>query len=293
MLGLLVKLISRIPFGGLYAISDGLYFVIYYIVRYRRKVVRRNLTESFPEKSHGEIVALEKKFYHYFADYILETCKLASITPEEISRRMKFTNIDAVNAVARQGRSVSLFLGHYANWEWISSIPLHLDKEVIGAQIYHELNNKQANKLLLKIRERMGAVNVEMHHTARFITHLATEKKVCMIGFIADHSPRYKDANYFIPFLNHCVPVLTGPEKITKRYGYEAWFVDVRRVKRGYYEAEFVPISADPRQLPDFEVTDTYFSLLQQTIMRQPELYLWTHKRFKFAKKVNSPSTDI
>lgn len=275
----------------LYAISDGLFYVIYYIVRYRRKLARRNISESFPEKSQSEVVAIEKKFYHYFADYLLETCKLASISPEEICRRMKFSNIDAVNAVASQGRSVSLYLGHYANWEWVSSIPLHLDKGVIGAQIYHELSNKQANTILLKIRERMGAVNVEMHQTARFITRLAAEGKVCMVGFIADHSPRYKDATYFIPFLNHCVPGITGPEKITKRYGFEAWFLDVRRVKRGYYEAEFVPISANPRQLPDFEVTDRYFRMLEQTIRRQPELYLWTHNRFKFAKKATSPTT--
>lgn len=284
MLSLLVKLLSHLPFGVLYALSDGLFYVLYYIVRYRRGIVRRNLSESFPDKSKAEIVAIEKKFYRHFTDNMLETCKLATISREEISRRMRFVNMETVNAETRQGHSLSLFLGHYANWEWISSIPLHLDKGVIGAQIYHTLSNKAADTLMLKIRERMGAVNVEMRHTARFITRQVADGNVCMVGFIADHSPRRKDATHFLPFLHHCAPVITGPEKITKRYDYQAWFVDVRRVRRGYYEAEFVRMDANPRTLPDFELTTIYFRLLEQMIRRQPELYLWTHNRFKYAK---------
>lgn len=292
MLGFFVRLISRLPFGVLYAFSDCIYFTLYYVGRYRRRIARRNLTESFPEKSEKEIVTLEKKFYRFFADNLMETIKLATISAAELSRRMRFTNIDQVNAEVLKGRSVSLFLGHFGNWEWISSIPLHLPPDVTGIQIYHTLSNKHVNALMLKIRERMGAHCVEMRHTARCITSMAYEHRECMVGFIADHSPRRKFATDFIPFLHHCVPVLTGPEKLTKRYGYEAWFVDVRRVKRGFYQAEFVPISLNPQSMPDHELTRAYFGLLEQAIRRQPELYLWTHNRFKYAKPLTTNPTN-
>lgn len=284
----LLKLLSYIPYRVLYFLSDGLYYLLYYVVGYRRKIVRRNLVESFPEKGLPEIKQIEKKFYRFFMDMILESCKLASISPEEIRRRMKFTNVEQVNALLRQGKSVSVYLGHYGNWEWVSSMPLWLEKNIAGAQIYHKLRNKSIERLMLHIRGRMGAVSVDMHKTARYITGLANARRLCVVGFIADQSPRKQESRYFLPFLNHKTPVLTGTEKITKHYGFEAWYLDVRRTGRGYYEAEFVRLHEKPRTLPDFELTALYFQHLEQTILREPELYLWTHKRFKHAQKLDS-----
>lgn len=276
---------TYIPWCVLYAFSDLLFGLLYYVVRYRRGIVRRNLTESFPEKSPAEIGRIEKEFYHFFADLILESGKLAFITPEEINRRMRFTNVESLNSSLRQGKPVAIYLGHYANWEWVSSMPLWLEKGIIGAQIYHELRNKRMDRLMLRIRERMGAICVEMRKTARYINELAQNRKVCAIGFIADQSPKKREVRHFLSFLNHEAPVLTGTEKVIKRYGFEAWYLDVRRVKRGYYEADFVRLHEMPRELPDFELTALYFRYLEQTIRRQPELYLWTHNRFKHAKK--------
>lgn len=128
LLHFFLKLLSYIPFGMLYLLSDGLFYPLYYLVGYRRKIVRKNLTESFPEKSLSEIKQIEKRFYHSFTDIILESCKLASISPDEIKRRMQFVNVEAVNSFLRQGKSVSIYLGHYGNWEWISSMPLWLEK---------------------------------------------------------------------------------------------------------------------------------------------------------------------
>ncbi|MBP3517809.1 MAG: lysophospholipid acyltransferase family protein [Parabacteroides sp.] len=269
----------------LYAFSDLLFGLLYYIVRYRRSIVRRNLTESFPEKSPAEIRRIEKAFYHFFADLILESGKLAFITPDEISRRMRFTNVESINSSLRQGKPVAIYLGHYANWEWVSSMPLWLEKGTIGAQIYHELRSKRMDRLMLHIRGRMGAVCVEMRKTARYINEWAQNREACAIGFIADQSPKKREVRHFLSFLNHEVPVLTGTEKVIKRYGFEAWYLDVRRVKRGFYEAEFVRLHEMPRELSDFELTALYFQRLEQTIRRQPELYLWTHNRFKHAKK--------
>lgn len=283
----LLKAFSYTPFRVLYVLSDCLYYLLYYIIRYRRPIVRKNLIESFPEKDIEEIKRIEKKFYHYFTDQVLETCKMATISPEEISRRLKFVNIEEVNSVLREGKSIALYMGHFGNWEWVSSIPLCLEKEVLAVQIYHRLHDENMDKLMLRIRERMGAISVEMKKTARYITGLAAERKVSIIGFIADQSPKVNELHHFLPFLHHNTPVLTGTEKIIKHYGFEARFLNVKRVKRGYYETELILMHDNPQLLPDFELTDLYYQMLERMIHECPELYLWTHNRFRHAKRLN------
>lgn len=287
LLSFFLKLLSCIPFKVLYVLSDGLFYVLYYVIRYRRRIVRKNLTESFPEKSEQEILQIEKNFYRYFTDQVLESCKMTTISPEEISSRMKFTNVEAADAVLKTGKSIALYMGHYGNWEWVSSIPLCLGKEVRAVQIYHKLRNESMNRLMLRIRERMGAVSVEMRKTARYITEMSSSHVVSIVGFIADQSPKKKEVRHFLPFLNHKTPVLTGTEKIIKHYDFEAWFLDMKRVKRGFYEAELVRIHENPKNLPDFELTAIYYRMLEQMIQERPELYLWTHNRFKHAKNLD------
>lgn len=280
----LVKTISYIPFGVLYALSDALFYPFYYIIRYRRTIVRNNLTESLPDKSVAEIIQIEKKFYHYFLDNALESCKLMTISPEEIKRRMKFTNIELANEMLAKGESVSMFLGHYGNWEWLSTIGLWLHEDAIIAQIYHKLRNKAMDKIMKEMRERMGNKCVEMYKTVRFMAGVASANKPCMLGFISDQSPKKREVKNFIQYLNHNIPVLTGSEKATKHFSYQAIFVGVRRVRRGYYECELSTLHGNPKSLPDFELTKLYFQRLENEIMQQPEYYLWSHNRFKYAR---------
>ncbi len=280
------NLLSHLPLRVMYILSDGLFYPLYYLVRYRRKVVRKNLTESFPEKSLPEIRKIEKKFYSFFIDTIFETCKLATISKKDISRRMKYTNVEVINTILQQGKSISLYVGHYGNWEWSSSIPihLHLSQEIVTGQIYRRLSNKTVNRLLLSNRERMGATCIEMRETARRINEYIDNHRVCIIGYIADQSPKKTNIQHYVPFLHHQTPVFIGTEKLTKRYGFEAWYLNVKRLKRGYYEAEFIRMHENPQSLPNFELTDIYYRHLEQTILQQPELYLWTHNRFKNAR---------
>ena len=287
LLSFLLKLISYIPFRALYVLSDGLYYILYYIIRYRRKIVRKNLTESFPTLKGKEILQVEKKFYRYFTDQVLESCKMATISPEEMKKHMKFSNIEAANAVFKEGKSIALYMGHYGNWEWISSIPLWVAEGVTSVQIYHKLRNDNTNRLILNMRERLGAISVEMRKTARYITEITNTNQVSVIGFIADQSPKKKEVRYFLPFLHHRTPILVGTEKIVKHYGFEAWFLDMKRVKRGYYEAELIRMHEEPTSLPDFELTEIYFRMLEKMIQERPELYLWTHNRFKHATKLD------
>lgn len=277
-------MLSHIPFGVLYVLSDLLFYPFYHIIRYRRKIVRKNLTESFPDKSKAEIVGIEKKFYRSFIDVALESCKLMTISPEEISRHMKFTNVEIANEDLEQGKSVSLFMGHYGNWEWVTSLSLTLYKGAVLAQIYRRLRNKAMDRIMREVRERMGSRCVEMRETVRFMAHEKAEGRPCIIGFIADQSPKHRDSKYFVEFMNHNVPVQTGTERATKHFGYKALFVGMKRVRRGYYECELTPLHDNPETLPDFELTDLYFKRLEREIKERPELYLWTHNRFKYAK---------
>lgn len=283
----IVRILSYIPFCVMYCISDCLFYLVYYVFRYRRRIVRKNLKESFISKSEKEIIKIEKQFYQFFVDMILESIKLASISKDEIKRRMSFKNIEEVNQALKQGKSISLYLGHYANWEWCSSIPLHLEGDVTSAQIYHKLSNQNMDRLMLYIRKRMGAVCVDMRKTARYATELVANHKVCIIGFIADQSPRKIESHHFLHFLNHNTPVLTGTEKITKHYGFEAFFLSVKRVKRGYYEAEFIRLHDNPKSLSDYELTSLYYKMLEKCINTHPELYLWSHNRFRNAEMLN------
>lgn len=279
----IVALISYIPFRMLYVISDLIFFPLYYVGRYRRKVVRKNLTEAFPDKSPAEIKSIEKKFYHFFIDMTLESCKLLTISDKEMAKRVRYTNIGTVNAILEQGRSISLFLGHYCNWEWIASLGMWLYPGCTHAQVYHRLRNKAMDRLIDKIRSRFGSVNVDMYHTVRFIATETKKDKPLIIGFIADQSPKKREAKDYLHFLNHNVPVLTGTEKLTKHFGFDAMYAAVKRVKRGYYECEITPLCPDPKALPDYQLTELYFGRLEQQICEQPEFYLWSHKRFKHA----------
>lgn len=288
----LVKILSFCPFELLYALSDVLFFPFYFVIRYRRKIVRKNLTESFPDKSMDEIVRIEKEFYHFFLDMSLESCKLLSITPEEMRRRMKFTHTELVNEMLLKGHSISIFLGHYGNWEWLSSIGLWLDKNVVVAQVYRKLHNKAMDKIMRKLRGRMGNRCVEMRKTVRFMAEAATDSRAYMLGFIADQSPKRREAKHFIPFLNHRIPVLTGTEKATKHYGYSALFMGMKRTRRGYYECTITPLHDHPESLPDFELTTLYFQRLEHEIRQHPALYLWTHNRFKYAVAPDESQTN-
>lgn len=280
----IIKTLSYIPFWMLYAISDIMYYPLYYVIRYRRDIVRKNLTESFPEKSLSEIITIEKKFYRFFMDMLLESSKIASISPNEMRKRMKFVNIDKTNKLLDEGKSLAFFMGHFCNWEWMTSVGLWIKDDVVCAQVYHKLINETFDKIIKQMRERMGNICVEMRHTARFVASMKAENKACMVALIADQSPKRRQIKHYVKFLNHMVPVLVGPEKIANHFGYMPIFVNAIRVKRGYYECEFSLLHNDPTSLPDYKLTDLYFERLEDEIRKHPECYLWTHNRFKYAK---------
>lgn len=273
---------SILPMCIHYFFSDIVYFIVYRIVRYRVGLVRKNLAESFPEKTEQERRVIEQKFYHFLGDYVVETIKLLTISQEQMKRRMKFRGLEHINDVSDQGLSVAVYLGHYCNWEWITSLGLFLRPNCFVGQIYHVLENKVFDKVFLRIRQRMGSICVPMADILRKRIECKRSGTPMVMGYIADQVPFWNNIHYWTPFLNHDTPVLTGAEKLSKRFGDAAIYLDISRPRRGYYEVDIVPLTqGDTSKVPDFEITEAYFRALEKTIQRQPELWLWTHNRWK------------
>lgn len=272
-------IISLLPLWIFYRLSDGLYYLVYHVVRYRRRVVYANLRSSFPEKSEAEIERIAKDFYSFFCDYIVETLKLFSMGEKNIRKRMKFEGLDQVKKDFANGRSVSVYLGHYCNWEWISSLGLHLDEQC--GQIYHPLENATLDRLFLYMRGRFKAQSIKMDDTFLTILKWKKEGRKNIVGYIADQVPGYNNIHYWADFLHHDTPVFTGAERISKIMDTAVYYIDVERPRRGYYVARFIKIADSLNEHPVFFATEQYFRLLEKNIQRAPQYWLWSHKRWK------------
>ena len=279
----LLYLLSLLPLRLLYLLSDCLFFPLFYIVKYRRKVVKKQLEECFPEKSLQERQTIERQFYHFFCDYLVEVIKLFSISKEEMMRRMKFVGIEQVREELKDKKFCFLYLGHYCNWEYIASLSYWLP-EIHCGQIYHRIYNQAFDDLFLKLRGQFGGESILMKDTLRRILTLRGQEKKVMIGFIADQLPKWENMHHWTTFLNHDTSFFIGAERIAKQVDAALYYVDVERVKRGYYQVRFRLMTLHPKEFPDYELTDQYARLLEESIRRQPAYWLWTHKRWKRTK---------
>lgn len=274
---------ALLPFSILYVLSDILYFFVYKIVSYRLKVVRHNLAACFPDKTEKERRLIERRFYHHFCDYFVETIKLLHISDEEMRERMQFENLELVRQLMVGGNSVLMYLGHYCNWEWVTSITLGFKGEemIQLGEIYKPLKNKAMDDLFLRIRSRFGSLGIPKNETLRVIVKLRREKKQTIIGFIADQTPSVRNIHYWTNFLNQDTPVFTGVERIAKQTGFAVTYLDIEKVKRGHYKATVRLIASRPKNEPEFKITEDYARAMEKTILREPAYWLWTHKRWK------------
>ena len=273
--------LSLLPMRVHYMISDMLYLIIYHLMGYRKAVVRKNLTTSFPEKSEAEIRKIERGFYHWFCDYIAETVKMFSMSPEQMRRRMKFEGIEQINRDFEEGKSVTVYLGHYCNWEWVSSLPLNLNGKGTAAQLYHPIENKAFDRLFLRSRSRFGAVSLEMKEAFGILRGWEKEGRHSVTGYISDQVPGYSSMHYWPTFLNHETPTYTGAERIARLLNTSVYYFDIFRPRRGYYVAKVVKICDDPQELEKFAMTEKFYRLLEESIKRNPEFWLWSHNRWK------------
>lgn len=279
--------LSLLPFRILYGMADIGYVLLYYIIRYRRGVVRKNLVTAFPEKSINDIKTIERKFYHWFCDYFLEAIKLLSISEKELRRRFTIINSEEVEQCFQEGQDVAAILGHYCNWEWLSCVGMNLPPERETGLIYHPLRNKTFDYLFRKLRSHeQNSHVIPKKDILRYVVTKKREGVRNICGYISDQGPKWTNIHLWLPFLNHeYTPVFTGGERIMRKMNNAVFYVEMSRPKRGYYTATYKLITREPNTLPADDITRQFFRLLEGTIRQEPAFYLWSHNRWKRTKE--------
>ena len=275
----LLRLLSRLPLWWLYRLSDLLFPLVYYVVRYRRRVVRTNLANSFPHYSAQQLGRVERRFYRFFCDYVVETLKLLTISREEMQRRMRFEGCELLDAQLEHQPFCFLLLGHFANWEWVSTIAMSCRRPT--SQLYTPLHNKAMDRLFYEMRSRFGGENISKYDALRRILGWKREGRRMLVGFISDLSPKPGSTHAWMEFLHQDTPLFAGAERIGKKVGAAACFARITRPPRGYYVCRIELLTPDMSQYPDYQLTERYMRLLEQEIQANPHLWLWTHRRWK------------
>jgi len=275
-------MISKLPYKAFYAFSDVAFFLLYYIVGYRKKVVKENLEFAFPEKSEKEIRAIRKKFYRHFCDLFLEMAKTLSISEEELVKRFILKNPEELHRLEALNKSYIIMLGHYNSYEWVTALQLQgMKYKAYG--IYKKLKNPYFDKLIRDSRGRFGVEMLDKDDVLRQMIRDNQNNRLCSYGMIADQAPKGGKSKYWQKFMGRKVPVFIGSEVAAKKLDYSVVYLKIEKVKRGFYEAELISIADNPKDFKDFEITSIYIHLLENQIKQKPENYLWTHKRWKHA----------
>ena len=275
---------SCIPFRILYLISDGLYFFIYYIVRYRKSTVFKNLRIAFPEKSEKEIVVLAKLFYRHFADFLVEITKCMGIRRSVQNKRMKILNPEVLNNLAARKQNFAIVSAHYNNWEWLNILAISMTHKLLP--IYRPLKNKVADRFTKKMRERYGTIMFPMDSIYREGLKFRNAGQMFAIWFLADQRPP-RNSRFWVRFLNQEAAFFEGAEKISRKLGMAVVFLDIQKVRRGYYEVALKVLFEDASKSKENEITLACVREIENEIRKKPEYWLWSHKRFKHARPEN------
>jgi KDO2-lipid IV(A) lauroyltransferase len=278
----LFYIISLLPFPIFYLLSDGICFLLYRIIGYRKTVVYDNLKNSFPEKTQEELKEIERKFYHYLCDLFLETLKTLTISKKEAIKRCSLNeNTKTIfNQLHDKKQSCILVMGHYGNWEWAGNSFSLLNPQQLYV-IYHPLSNKHFDKLMYDMRSRFGTKLYAMKDTLREM--IRNRNEINATAFIADQTPSPEGA-YWTTFLNQDTPVFWGTEKIAQKLNYPVVYVTVNLLKRGYYEVNAEYLVTEPKNTSEGEISELHTRKLEMDIIAQPEIWLWSHRRWKYKR---------
>ena len=278
----LIWIISKSSFRLIYLFSDFLYLILYHVISYRKKLVRKNLALALPEKTFLERKIIEKKYYKHLSDLFLESFKSLNISEVDIKKRYSFKNIELLDELYKKKKNIILMGGHYASWEWFFIIDRLTDYRINA--IYKKLSNKHFDSLIKKIRSKYNGNLISTKNTFKEILKNTKLKGLNIYGFASDQSPKKNKATYWNNFLNNFVPFHRGAEIIAKKYDMAVVYMNVEKLKRGYYLASFELITDKPKKYKDFKITEDFIKLLENQIFKAPEYYTWTHNRFKHRK---------
>ena len=280
----IVKLLSGWPIGVHYWFADWVIFpLVYYIVRFRRKLVRKNLTVCFPDRSTKEIHRIEKAFYHHLADMVVEVVYGYGLSEKDMRERVQFEQNEEVNRLVNTYGSVIVMLAHLGNWEWFTDYHRqYLEPAgMIQANVYRKQANKTVDKLMGILRSKHGGVLIDKQKILRQMITLRNEGKKIVYGLICDQKPRPEVARYWCDFLHHDTGFLDGGEVLSKKFGYPVLYAHIHSPKRGYYVVRFEVLAEHPKETAENEITALYAKRLEANILEQPQQWLWTHKRWK------------
>ncbi len=275
--------ISILPFRLLYLLSDAFYVIVYYIVGYRKDVVKDNIRLVFPEKSEKEVISITKKFYHHFCDMMLESMKSLTISESEMKKRFTFTNIEEIKKHEKNNKSVVLMCAHYANFEWIFILQKYVESK--GYAVYQKLSNKYFDALIKRIRAKYNSYLITTKETVPTLIQAKRNGELTINGFVSDQSPQVHKAFHWQEFMGLKVPVHTGAEMLAKKLDMPVVFFAVKKVKRGYYQTTFTTLTDNPKSYENYEITDIFLKLVEKQILEAPEYYFWTHRRWKHRGK--------
>lgn len=270
--------LSLLPLSILYLFATVLYWILYYVVGYRRSVVESNLKNSFPEKTDAELKLIEKRYYKYLAALIFEVIKMSTISKKELNKRYVFKNLDRMNAYFERGESVLACSAHYGNWEW-GTLAIGLHVKADNYAIYKPLSNKIFDQWFGHTRTRFGNKLVAMRQTFRALSESKNRASLFLFG--NDQAPPREESHYWMTFLNQPTSVQLGIEKIAIKTKRPVFYLKLRVIKKGYYELDCIPLCLHPENTSGHEITDLHVRFLEDIIREEPAYWLWSHRRWK------------
>ncbi|MEN7549114.1 lysophospholipid acyltransferase family protein [Rapidithrix thailandica] len=283
-----LKVLSRLPLPILYIIGDFLFFIAYYVLKYRRDVVAKNLKDSFPEKSPKELAQIEKEYYRYLSDFLIEMIKEITFSKKELQKRFVWKPCDDLKRVMDAGDSVILLAAHYINWEWgLLSLSVNLPFPL--TVIYQKLSNKTFDKLVLDMRTRFGGEAVEKDTSMMSMLRSARKQRAIVIN--ADQLPQRsaKSERYWKDFLHRETAFFTGADRMAKILKTPVFFLNIKRTQRGYYEMRSELLAEPPYTKTTTVIMDKYVEATERQILRDPSPWLWSHKRWKYTREEVEP----
>jgi KDO2-lipid IV(A) lauroyltransferase len=274
---------TLLPLRVLYLFSDFMFLLLYYFPSYRKKVVEANLRNAFPEKSHEELIRIEKGFYKHLADMFIETFKLTHMSKKALKKRLVVTNPEIIKKFMDEGRDIVAVCGHYANWEWYAGIPMFTD--IKSVSIYKPLKNRFFNQFINDLRSKHGMYVTPMSHIVREIINDRNKGINTFSVFVADQTPTINDVKFWTSFLNQDTAVYLGAEKIATKYDMAVVFLNNRKIKRGYYTVTIETLFEHTAGLPEHAVTEAHVRRLEEIIREKPEYWIWSHRRWKHKRE--------
>ncbi len=280
----ILKGISRIPEGIVRLFSGILFFFLFYLARYRRRVVRDNLRRSYPDLPEDELAKIEKGYYRHLSELFPETACLIRIGAQESQERIRLANPDLLHKYLKAGKSLFILTGHTGNWEW-GTLPFLAHGYRVFA-VYKPQSSRSATELMNRIRQKPGVMMVPMKETYRAVKQeLDSGRPPFIVGLIADQIPAKGDIHFWTRFLNQDTAFYTGGEKMARKFRMPVLYMEQRKTGFGRYETSMIELYDGIAEVPEYTITEQFVRHLEATINRDPRLWLWSHRRWKYGKE--------